>query len=139
MENIPPSRGFDPVLPTSTEQIQQKSISLSEAALLIGRIHGQKPSYTTLWRWAKKGLNGHILETIRIGRTFRTTPAAIDRFLKRERVTEPPSNNQKQQQNDCFPTVNNMTSENKNKDYSKKRLKELRYPKTNKKSEIFDS
>ena len=86
MENIPSSRGFDQVLPTSTEQIQQKSISLSEAALLIGRIHGQKPSYTTLWRWAKKGLNGHILETIRIGRTFRTTPAAIDRFLRRENM-----------------------------------------------------
>ena len=139
MENIPFSEGFDQVFPTSTGRLQQNSISLSEAALLIGHKYGQKPSYTTLWRWAKKGLNGHILETIRIGRTFRTTPAAIDRFLKRERVTEPPSNNQKQQQNDCFPTVNNMTSKNKNKDYSKKRLKELRYPKTNKKSEIFDS
>jgi len=88
MENIPSSPGFDQVLPTSTEQLQQKSISLSEAALLIGRIHGQKPSYTTLWRWAKKGLNGHILETIRIGRTFRTTPAAIDRFLKRESINQ---------------------------------------------------
>ena len=88
MENIPFSEGFDQVFPTSTGRLQQNSISLSEAALLIGHKYGQKPSYTTLWRWAKKGLNGHILETIRIGRTFRTTPAAIDRFLKRENMNQ---------------------------------------------------
>ena len=86
MERVPFSQGFDQNFLTSTERLRQSSISLPEAASLIGHLHGHKPSVTTIWRWAKKGLNGHILETIRIGRTFRTTPAAIDRFLRRENM-----------------------------------------------------
>ena len=124
MENIPSSRGFDPVLPTSTEQIQQKSISLSEAALLIGRIHGQKPSYTTLWRWAKKGLNGHILETIRIGRTFRTTPAAIDRFLRRENMNRCNPDQPIELKNE--PPRRAPKADQESVEHAKKQLQELR-------------
>lgn len=58
-------------------------ITLTEAADMIGRNYGLKPSVATVWRWAKKGLCGHRLATIRIGRRYRTTTTAVRDFVER--------------------------------------------------------
>jgi len=61
----------------------RKVITLTEAADMIGRNYGLKPSVATVWRWAKKGLCGHRLATIRIGRRYRTTTTAVRDFVER--------------------------------------------------------
>jgi|688.fasta_scaffold763700_1 hypothetical protein len=65
-------------------QVQGREvITLTEAADLIGRNYGHKPSVATVWRWARKGLHGHRLATIRVGRLYRTTIAAVHEFVGR--------------------------------------------------------
>jgi hypothetical protein len=65
-------------------QVQGREvITLTEAADLIGRNYGHKPSVATVWRWARKGLRGHRLATIRVGRLYRTTIAAVHQFVER--------------------------------------------------------
>lgn len=66
-----------------TGQQGREVISLTEAASMIGRNYGHTPSVATVWRWAKKGLNGCRLATIRIGRRYRTTTTAVREFVER--------------------------------------------------------
>ncbi len=66
-----------------TGQQGRTVITLTEAADMIGRIYGHKPSVATVWRWAKKGLCGCRLATIRIGRRYRTTTTAVREFVER--------------------------------------------------------
>jgi hypothetical protein len=76
-------------------QVQGREvITLTEAADLIGRNYGHKPSVATVWRWARKGLHGHRLATIRVGRLYRTTIAAVHDFVERLSAidTEPSAN-----------------------------------------------
>lgn len=60
-----------------------KVLTLAEAAALIGRKFGVKPSISTMWRWAKKGVDGQTLRSVRIGRRIRTTDEAVEQFLDR--------------------------------------------------------
>ncbi len=64
-------------------------ITLTEAADMIGRNYGHKPSVATVWRWARKGLGGYRLATIRIGRRYRTTITAVNEFVERLSNAEP--------------------------------------------------
>ena len=48
---------------------------------------GRRLSCSTIFRWASKGLNGHRLETLRIGGTACTSEAAIKRFFGRLTAT----------------------------------------------------
>lgn len=57
-------------------------LTFAQAAALISRRFGFKPNVSTVWRWAKKGIDGRFLEVIRIGRRYRTTPDAVERFVK---------------------------------------------------------
>jgi hypothetical protein len=41
----------------------------------------KRPHAATLYRWAKKGLRGVRLETIRVGGTLCTSTAALQRFF----------------------------------------------------------
>ena len=66
-----------------TGQQGRTVITLTEAADMIGRNYGHKPSVATVWRWATKGLSGHRLVTIRVGRRYRTTAAAVREFVER--------------------------------------------------------
>jgi hypothetical protein len=66
-----------------TGQQGRTVITLTEAADMIGRNYGHKPSVATVWRWAKKGLCGCRLATIRIGRRYRTTTTAVREFVER--------------------------------------------------------
>jgi hypothetical protein len=57
-------------------------MTFAQVAQMIDEKFGVKPSVSTIWRWAKKGIGGKVLETIRIGRWYRTTPEAVERFLE---------------------------------------------------------
>ncbi len=62
---------------------REQVFSLTEAArLLPRRRRGRKPSPSTLYRWAKYGLRGTRLETIRIGGTRCTSVEALQRFAQ---------------------------------------------------------
>jgi hypothetical protein len=62
-------------------------ITLREAAALLPRRRGRKrPHFSTLWRWALRGVRGVKLETVSVGDTLCTSPAALEEFLRR--VTE---------------------------------------------------
>ena len=42
-----------------------------------------RPSYETVWRWARKGCRGVRLEYTRIGRTIYTSRESLERFFQR--------------------------------------------------------
>lgn len=72
-----------------TCQQGREVITLTEAADMIGRDYGHKPSVATVWRWARKGLSGCRLATIRIGRRYRTTITAVKDFIERLSTDSP--------------------------------------------------
>jgi hypothetical protein len=58
--------------------------SLTNATkLLPARRSGRKPHVSCLFRWAKHGLRGVRLETIRVGGTLCTSREALERFFAR--------------------------------------------------------
>ena len=58
-----------------------RPMSLPDAAAYLGRITGQKPHVSTLWRWCLKGCKGVRLDSICIGGKRFVTAAAIDEFI----------------------------------------------------------
>jgi Protein of unknown function (DUF1580) len=52
-------------------------LSLNEAANLLGR----RVSYSTWWRWGKRGINGHRLTLTRVGGHMRVSVAALQEFI----------------------------------------------------------
>lgn len=62
----------------------ERLYSLSNAAEhLPRRRSGQRPSPSTLYRWARTGLNGSLLETVQVGGTLCTSLEALQRFFER--------------------------------------------------------
>jgi len=61
----------------TTEQV----LSLTDAALLLPTRRRGRPTHPgTLYRWATSGVRGIRLETLRVGGTLCTSPAALQRF-----------------------------------------------------------
>jgi len=58
-----------------------RPMSLPDAAAYLGRITGQKPHVSTIWRWCLKGCKGVTLESLCIGGKRFVTAAAIDDFI----------------------------------------------------------
>jgi len=58
-----------------------RPMSLPSAAAYLGRITGETPHVSTLWRWCLKGCKGVTLESICIGGKRFVTAAAIDDFI----------------------------------------------------------
>ena len=86
-------------------QVQGRTvITLTEAAEFIGRSYGHKPSVATVWRWARKGLRGHSLATIRVGRLYRTTGAAVHEFVESlSHIDETPDRGELRQEPESHP------------------------------------
>lgn len=58
-------------------------VSLTEAAKFVPRRRaGKKAHPSTLFRWAKDGMRGRKLETIRVGGTICTSREALARFFE---------------------------------------------------------
>lgn len=61
----------------------ERVLSLTEGTrLLPRRRRGRKPCPSTLYRWAKRGLRGVRLETVRVGGTLCTSVEALHRFFE---------------------------------------------------------
>ena len=60
---------------------RQRILTLRQAALLIGHYTGWKPSVSTCWRWALKGVRGSKLAVVRIGGKVYTTEPAVISFI----------------------------------------------------------
>jgi len=61
----------------------EQIITFSEAAKSLPAINGRKPHASTIWRWARKGVNGIRLETRRLGGRFVTSLEALERFSEK--------------------------------------------------------
>lgn len=61
---------------------EERPLSLSAAAAYIGRLTGDKPHISTIWRWCSKGCKGIRLESIYIGGKRYVTVSAIERFIE---------------------------------------------------------
>jgi len=66
-------------------------MSIPDAAKHLGRITGQTPHISTLWRWCLKGCHGVKLESICIGGKRFVTPSAIQRFIENSTSKQTPS------------------------------------------------
>jgi hypothetical protein len=63
---------------------REELLSLAEAAeKLPARRNGSRPHASTLYRWAKHGLNGVRLEVLRVGDTTCTSVPALQSFFDR--------------------------------------------------------
>ena len=61
----------------------EELVSLREAARLLPRRRGdRRPHIATLYRWAKHGLRGVVLETLQVGGTLCTSREALQRFFE---------------------------------------------------------
>ncbi len=78
-----PNAAFpDRCRPRALEHLaNDRPMSLPDAAAYLGRITGQKPHVSTLWRWCLKGCKGVKLDSICIGGKRFVTAAAIDYFI----------------------------------------------------------
>jgi hypothetical protein len=66
----------------STETI----LSLKDAVRELPALDGKKPHLSTVWRWMSDGVQGRVLEHVRVGRRICTSREALYRFLQ-----QPPS------------------------------------------------
>lgn len=55
-------------------------LSLTDAARSLPKVNGKRPHVTTVWRWARFGLNGVCLEYVRLGSRICTSTQALGRF-----------------------------------------------------------
>src|SRR5262249_19645915 len=78
----------DPALPiTLAEDIR----SMAHAAKWLPTRRGDRPPHAScLFRWAKYGLRGVRLETLRVGGTLCTSREALERFFARLAETDDP-------------------------------------------------
>ena len=83
----------------------EEFLTFSEAAALLPRRGGRKIHTSTLWRWARKGVQGVRLKTWRLGGRFFTTEKALMQFAEelaevpprtdRERISRQPIRRQR--------------------------------------------
>jgi hypothetical protein len=97
--NPTPSRPSFPdgLLPMKLRDLRHdQPLNLRDAAEYLGKLTGQKPHVSTLWRWCLKGCKGVRLDSICIGSKRFVTAGAIERFVEaltaaRSGPTERPS------------------------------------------------
>lgn len=61
----------------------EQLLSFSQIAETLQEKTGQPYSAVTVWRWARRGLRGITLETIKIGGRFMSSLEAVERFSRR--------------------------------------------------------
>lgn len=70
---------------------EERLMNLPDAATYIGKLTGQKPHLSTLWRWCLKGCKGVMLDSICIGSKRFVTVSAIERFIEARSRSESPT------------------------------------------------
>jgi hypothetical protein len=66
----------------SIDPMKDTLLTLKEAARICPRIEGKKPHFTSVWRWVRYGLQGHYLESVRVGGRYCTTESALTDFFR---------------------------------------------------------
>jgi hypothetical protein len=75
--------------PTLAICLSEEVLSLTNAAKRLPARRGDRPPHVScLFRWAKHGLRGVRLETIRVGGTLCTSREALERFFARLAETD---------------------------------------------------
>ncbi len=75
----------------------ERVVTFTEAAKLLPKMNGKRPHASSVWRWARKGVQGVRLESRRVGGRFVTSVEALERFTERLAAidlpdrSEPPS------------------------------------------------
>ena len=59
----------------------EEVIPLGEVPALLPKRRGKKVHISTIYRWAKSGVYGHRLETIKVGGATCTSTEALQRFF----------------------------------------------------------
>ena len=65
-----------------TAILDEDVLSLVEASKVLPLVNGRRVDPSSVWRWARKGLNGCRLEYARIGRRIVTSREALTRFTE---------------------------------------------------------
>jgi len=60
---------------------RERLIPMAEAGRYISQRTGKRPYLCTLYRWAQRGVGGHLLETVFVGRQRYTSIEAVQRFM----------------------------------------------------------
>jgi hypothetical protein len=63
-----------------------------------------RPSASSLWRWARRGINGVKLEYLRVGRKIFVTPVALNRFFQNLAAADQPISHGNPKQKQHIPT-----------------------------------
>ena len=63
--------------------INEEVHTLTEITKRLPKVNGRNIHPSTLWRWARKGVNGVQLEVLRLGGRLFTSLEALERFGKR--------------------------------------------------------
>lgn len=58
----------------------EQILTFAEAAKTLPPLNGRRVHTSTIWRWARKGVQGIHLETRRLGGRFVTSAEALERF-----------------------------------------------------------
>ena len=66
--------------PDNLHLLTEHVISMSQAAREVPT--NPRPNPATIWRWAKKGINGVKLESVNVGSRIFTSSQALTRFLE---------------------------------------------------------
>ena len=61
--------------------LSEPALTMTEAAAYIGDLTGKRPSSSTCWRWAMRGVRGCRLNTQIVGGTLYTTKTWVEEFL----------------------------------------------------------
>ncbi len=71
------------------EQLSRETpLVFSEVPKRLPKRHGKKVHYSTVYRWATKGVRGRVLETVRVGGVRYTSIEALERFLTAQTPTD---------------------------------------------------
>lgn len=60
----------------------EKLITFTEASTSLPLRNGRPVHSSSIWRWARRGIGGIQLETLRIGGRYLTSLPALERFTK---------------------------------------------------------
>lgn len=66
---------------------QETLITFEEAAQLLPV--DTQPNVSTWWRWARQGIRGRLLETVKVGGRRYTTQEAVLRFVEALTAADP--------------------------------------------------
>lgn len=65
----------------------EQAITLAEGVNHLPKRNGKKVHYSTVYRWATKGVRGRVLESRLVGGIRYTTVEAVQRFLAADPVS----------------------------------------------------